>query len=155
MAEKNKVKFDNKKLQKFIDALSGDLPVARVGIIGSSQPRSDGQTNAEIGLRHEFGYGVEKRSWLRDPLINVLPDQLEKQKFNWEQAIMDAVDNGTLVELIRNIGKLGEIVVVNGFNNGGYGKWAPWKDPKYMNNTGMILVDTQQLRNSISSEVVE
>lgn len=149
-----KTKIDTKKLDNLIKALANP-PVARVGILGAKANRSGGNSNAEIGARHEFGIGVSKRSWLRVPLYDHFQEFLDKAGFDSKKTIIDAAMNGTLFDVVQKLGLVGENVVRTGFQNGGWGKWVSWKDPKYTNNTGMLLVDTQQLRNSVSSEVVK
>lgn len=145
-----KVKLDIAKLNNIAKALE-NLPKAKVGILGGYAAR-DGINNAEIGLRHEFGYGVPKRSFLRVPLIDNFQRKLDESGLDGAAVFEAASSEEGFTPLIKEIGLVGEIVVAEGFRTEGYGKWQPHA-PGYTNNTGMVLVDTQQLRDSISSEV--
>lgn len=146
------IKIDMKKLEGLIEAMSS-IPEARVGILGDKNSRSSsGMSNAQIGQYHEFGMGVPKRSWLRVPLMDLFHDQLERSGLD-EEVLFQAIEEGSLEELVRKIGILGEDIIRGGFASGGYGKWQKHA-VGYENNTGQILVDSAQLRDSISSEVV-
>lgn len=147
-----KVTFKDKGLKNLTKAL-GDVPKAKVGVLQAKNSRQDGETNASIGIRHEFGIGVPKRSFLRAPLIANLAGDLQAQRID-QAAVDEAVKSGTLEELVRKIGLVGEQTVRNAFMTEGDGKW-PAHAPGYTNNTGMILSDTTQLRDSISSEVIK
>lgn len=146
-----KMKLDMTKLKNLQAALT-NAPVTKVGIIGSKASRQ-GFNNAEIGMRHEFGVGVPKRSFLRAPIIDQLQAKLDQAGFDGQTVFDDASQTGDLSQLVKEIGFVGEMVVGEGFQTGGFGKWEKHADG-YVNNTGMILVDTTQLRDSISSEVV-
>jgi len=140
------------KLEDFIKAMKGN-PKARVGIMGDSDHRDDGLSNATIGAIHEFGHGVPQRSFLRVPLIDGLNEAV-KDSITPDD-LTAIVDNKSLVPLIRKIGIVAEEVVGKAFDTGGNGKWPKWTTPGYKNLTGKLLVDTQQLRNSITSVVVD
>ena len=67
-----RIEYKDKGLDALIAALKGKLPVARVGVLGNNNARQGGETNAAIGLDHEFGRpdkNLPMRSWLRVPLI--------------------------------------------------------------------------------------
>lgn len=132
----------------------------RVGILGEKGVRGNGTssktpTNAEIGAFHEFGTSnVPKRSFLREPITELL-DKTMKDVGVLEPSILKMIVNtASPTETLAKIGILAEGIVAGAFASGGYGKWAAWR-AGYSNNTGNILVDTTQLRNSITSEVVE
>lgn len=145
-----KVKLDMSKLKNIAEAL-GNAPKAKVGVLGSKASR-DGMNNAQIGLYHEFGYGVPKRSFLRQPILEKFQDKLDEAGLDGSTVFETASQTGDLTDLIKGIGLVGETVVADSFRTGGDGKW-PAHAPGYQNNTGMVLVDSQQLRDSISSEV--
>ena len=133
------------------------IPKIKVGIIGNSAARSGGKTsNATIGAIQEFGTStIPMRSFLRVPLAEELPKRLQASGAFDKHSLDETLKIGSLVPFMKKVAVVAEEVVLGAFDTGGYGKWAPWKDPTYENNTGMLLVDTQQLRNSVTAEVVE
>lgn len=145
-------KFDDKALQKLIDALKNDGSEARVGILGRTNARNDaGETNATIGARHEFGLGVPQRSFLRMPIEVRLQKEIKSSGLITPKSIKEIIETGTLRPMLQKIAIVGERCVLLAFDSGGFGKWKP----SNMENkkVHMTLVETQQLRNSITSEV--
>lgn len=142
-------------LDKLIKAFKGKLPVARVGIIGTSEnSRSGGGlTNAMIGAKHEFGaLGMPMRSFLRIPIAENMQSFLGKSGAFTKEVLKDVIKTGSLVPWLTKIGIVGEAIVAEGFASNGFGKWAPWRG-SYQSRTGNILVDSTQLKNSITSDV--
>jgi hypothetical protein len=147
-------------LDKLLKALKSDMPTARVGILGEKNTRSSkggsAPTNAEIGAAHEFGAparGLPQRSFLRVPLSENLQKKMESSGA-LDQDVMKAVlKQGTVIPWLKKIAVLAEGIVSEAFDTGGFGKWPKWKSPNYSNNANQLLVDTAQLRNSITSEV--
>lgn len=128
--------------------------IVKVGIIGKDN-RSDGLTNSAIGAMHEFGTTkMPKRSFLKEPIADNLDKQLKETGLLNKNTMKTVIKNSSPVDVLKKVGIIAEGIVAEAFATNGYGKWAPWKEG-YSNNTGNILVDTQQLRNSISSVVVE
>jgi hypothetical protein len=154
-----KVDLKNADLVKLIRMFGGIIPKVRLGILGDKTNRKAGQgevpSNAEIGLKHEYGDNeVPCRSFLRMPIQTKLNKYLEKEGAFEKDTLDKMVKEGNLVEFVKKIGVISETVVLDAFHTGGFGAWPP-HSPNYENNTGMLLVDTQQLRNSITHEVVE
>lgn len=148
-------KLDTKGLDKLIKAFASSKMQTHVGVLGKNQTRKDGGSNAEIGAKHEFGSAeVPQRSWLRVPLTDYLFKALEAAGAFDKNQLKKILKLGTFRPYYEKVGIVAESVIQEGFNSGGYGKWARWRKG-YSSQTGNILVDTQQLRNSISSEVVE
>lgn len=171
------VEIDMKPLEKILRALKGNIPVARVGILGGSNQRAMGNpsgktvakpkalpmgaqpahqaigtSNAEIGMKHEFGMdGMPMRSFLRIPLIENFKDYLEEAGGMDKKVINEMIKTGTLVEFVKKMGIIAERVVLDAFHTGGFGKWPP-SDMRNKKNHE-TLVETQQLRNSITSDV--
>lgn len=147
-----------KGLDQLLKALKGRPPVARVGILGAD-PRtanSHGKapSNAEIGAAHEFGTTVlPQRSFLRVPLSDQLQKAMENSGALDKNAMAQVIKQGTVLPWITKIAKLAEGIVSDAFDSGGFGKWKP-SDMTYKKNH-QTLVETQQLRNSITSEVKE
>jgi phage gpG-like protein len=150
-----------KGLDQLVKALKVKAPVARVGILGDKTVRSSEEnqgslTNAEVGAAHEFGTStVPKRSFLRDPIKEHLDTEMERSGAFDKQVLVDVLKQGSVVPWVKKIASLAEGIVLEAFSTGGFGKWTAWKTPNYTNNTGQLLVDTKQLRDSITSEVKE
>lgn len=138
------------KMFKNLENLQG-----RVGILGDGAKR-EGTTNAEIGLKHEFGDGeLPQRSFLRVPVMERLEKYLSQNGLFDKSVIKKSLKDKSAMDIMKKIAVTAESIVLEAFATGGFGKWPKWRNPDYKNNTGMILVDTQQLRNSITSEVKE
>lgn len=131
---------------------AGELPVAKLGILGSHDQREGtGPTNAAIGAKHEYGIDVPVRSWLRAPVIENMQKYLEKSGLFDKATMEKEIASGSLREVVAKIGITGEAIVADGFDSGGFGKWKP-SNMKYKKNA-QTLVETQQLRNAVTSEV--
>lgn len=170
------VTLNTKGLDKLIAALKGPRMVVRVGVLGGKVTRVEQKdtltyseivnlkkpirqgkhlSNAEIGAIHEYGDATHPvRSFLRVPLATKLQKELESSGAFTKEAFAQVLRSGSVVFWMRKMAVVAEKVVIGAFSSEGYGKWAPWKG-NYESNTGMILQDTTQLRNSISSQVVE
>lgn len=147
------VKLDLKPLKEIQKIIEGSMPQIRIGV-RDDKPNSKGLSNAEIGSIHEFGLGVvPQRSFLRMPLALKM-----NEKINFEgSALKEAFDQGGDIEesldnVANVLGRMGVQVVHDAFDSGGFGQW-PTHSEGYSNNTGMLLQDTMQLRDSIDSEV--
>lgn len=129
--------------------LSGTV---QCGILGRGK-RSDGKTNALIGAVHEFGSAtVPQRSWLRVPLADHFTKYLRKSGLLDKVVLAQVLKTGTVKPWLDKCAVVAERVVQDGFSTGGFGKWVGWS-AGYTNNTGQILVDSQQLRNSVTTKV--
>jgi hypothetical protein len=145
--------MDLSGLEKLRKALGGDLPELKVGILGDSA-RTGGQTNAEIGYRHEVGVGVPRRSFLRDPLEENLENYLESSGAFDNDVLADVIKGGSVTPWLQKVGVVAENVIADAFATGGFGNWpalSPLTVRRKRNN--QILVETNQLRDSITSEV--
>lgn len=176
----NDTNFNTDGLDKLIKALEGELPVVRVGILGASTPRAASMeldevsgesngvgvstvTNAEIGLKHEFGgpstlpngvtISLPQRSFLRVPLIENFQSYLVKSKAFDRMTMKQVLKEGTIVKWLVKLGIVGEWVVQDAFESGGFGKWQPSNMSFKANH--QTLIETQQLQRSIISEVEE
>lgn len=145
-------------LDKLLKALkSSRPPVCKIGIIGKTG-RTDGKSNATIGAVHEFGSparNIPARSFLRMPLADNLNKKLEAAGLTSEEHLKKVIKQGSMKPWMDTVAVIAEAIVLEAFQTGGFGKWAPWKDPNYTNEGGMLLVDSGQLRDSISSIVEE
>lgn len=142
-------------LQRVLKALKGKPPIARVGILGNSAVRSDakaGPNNATIGTWHEFGTPfLPVRSFLRVPISENLQKELEKSGAFTPEALAEVVKQKSLRPWVEKMAVLAEGIVSDAFNTGGFGKWKP--SDMTRKRVKQTLVETQQLRNSITSEV--
>ena len=147
-------------LDALLKALKAKPPKARVGILGgnarSSSKGTSTQTNAQIGAAHEFGTSkLPQRSFLRVPITDHLQKRMQNSNLLDKDVLKAVIKEGSVVPWLTRVAMIAEDIVLGAFDSGGYGKWAPWANPNYKNNTGMLLVDSQQLRNSITYEVTE
>lgn len=159
MSDYDAVQMTTTGLDKILKAVKGQLPVARVGILGSknARPSGKGKSNATIGAAHEFGTSsLPARSFLRVPISDNLDKYLERAGAFDQEVVKTILKEGSLVAFLRKVGIVAEAIVADAFDTGGFGKWkalSPATIARKKNN--QILVETQQLRNSITSEVKE
>lgn len=176
--ESDTIEIDTKKLEALIKAFKGDIPSIKIGILNNSNHwqknkalRSLGKmtkkgkfkkkkgfvsisstTNAEIGAKHEFGDGKTPiRSFLRMPLSNYLNSFLENAGAFDEASLKKVIEDKSIKTWMKKIAIVAETVIDAAFDSGGWGTWRPsnMKNKKVQ----MTLVETGQLRKSISSEV--
>lgn len=147
--------FNVRGLDQLVKALSTKPPVCRVGILGAKNSRTGhSNSNATIGAAHEFGtHTIPQRSFLRTPIQENLDKKLESRGLLDKEALAQVIKVGDMKPWLKLVGIVAEEVVQEAFDTGGDGKWPAWKNSNYTNNTGMLLVDSTQLRNSITSEV--
>lgn len=167
--------LNTKNLDGMLKALKNNLSRARVGILGGKSIRNNAPiaggkslnaaskapsgkinvtTNAAVGAIHEFGTNnMPQRSFLRVPISENLQKNLESSGAFTDDELKIVVKEASLVPWLQRVAAIAEKIVSDAFDTGGFGKWPKWKTPGYKNNTGQLLVDTQQLRNSITSEV--
>lgn len=151
--------LDTKNLDKFLKALKGKLPTIRVGILGEKSARSSngaagGPTNAEVGSFHEFGTTkLPVRSFLRVPLMEQFPKRLKSSGAFDKAVLAEVIATKSVVPWLKKVAILAEGTVLDAFDSGDFGKWPP-SDFRYKENA-QTLVETQQLRNSITSDIQE
>jgi hypothetical protein len=170
------VRLNTKGLDKLIAAMKGPQYSVQVGVLGGKVTRTEEKTtltyeevvnlkkpirqgkklnNAEIGAIHEYGDATHPvRSFLRVPLATRLQKELEESNAFSPDAFSEVLRTGSSISWLKKLAIVAEKVVIEAFYTGGYGKWPKWAG-NYTSNTGMILQDTTQLRQSISSRVVE
>lgn len=149
-------KLQTKELDRLLRTLKAPNATIRVGILGSKDSRSGKEnSNASVGAAHELGTSkMPKRSFLETPLRDNLSRYLKKSGLFTEDLLKKALADGKVLPLLKAVGVAAEAVVQDAFATGGFGKWAPWKG-SYTSKTGQILVNSQQLRTSITSDVKE
>jgi hypothetical protein len=164
------------RLENFLAVLQ-ERYITRVGILGNKQDRSkaisnkrktgrrpgntpESMTNAEIGLIMEKGslsMRIPRRSFLEMPLI-LKSNELSKAKRNILDAFQeDKVKSESAVrEAYKKLGMIAENIIQRAFTSSGYGRWAPNKPSTIRRkHSSMPLIDTAQLRKSITSDVVK
>jgi hypothetical protein len=132
-----------------------DPPIVKVGILGDGVIRSTGgPSNTQIGMKHEFGTTeLPQRSFLRMPLIEKLDFALSRAGFFSENTAEEVIKTKSVGKFFQKIGFTAVAVVLDAFNTGGFGQWKPSNMKR--KKVRQTLVETQQLRNSISSAVVK
>jgi hypothetical protein len=150
------VEFYDKGLASLIRALGAlTLPKARVGVLGGKTTRTQqgsAETNASIGAKHEFGEeNMPIRSFLRMPITNELQKFLENSKAFTPEVLQEVIRSGSIEAWLKKVGVVAEAVVMEAFNTGGFGHWKPSNMANKKNH--QTLVETKQLRDSITSEV--
>jgi hypothetical protein len=165
------IKMDRMKLLTIQKMIKENKAVARVGIMGSGNARGaktlkqaleileagDTLTNAEIGLWHEFGTTrMKQRSFLRMPLALKLREYVRKSNALKPAMMTKCYEERSMVPLLKRIGVISRGIILEAFDTGGFGRWAPLS-PYTLSRKKLrqILVETQDLRNSIVFEVVK
>ena len=150
------VRYNNSGLENIIKGMKKNY-AARVGILGDKNQRDETSlTNAEIGAIHEFGSlsrNIPKRSFIRLPLEVKLPEWIKKHGDDY----FEFAEGGRLDLFYEGLGLDAEGMIAEAFETSGFGTWAPDSPrtkKKYPTPDPKPLIDTSQLRNSISSEVV-
>lgn len=156
MSEEDDVTVNLKGLDQVIKALKVKAS-AKIGIFGGGGREGSSVSNAQIGFWHEYGTTkMPKRSFLREPIAEYLDKKLEGSGAFDKEVLEQVVAQGTIIPWLKKVAILAEEIVAEGFATGGYGKWAPLKHSTLARKKVLqILVETQQLRNSITTEVKE
>lgn len=146
--------YNVKGLDQLLKALKATPPVVRIGVLGGGA-RSDGSSNATVGAAHEFGtHTLPARSFLRVPISENLADRMESAGAFDKDVLADVIASGTIRPWMQKVAILAEGIVAEAFDTGGFGKWPALKAKTLgRKKVQQILVETGQLRNSISSEV--
>lgn len=112
------------------------------------------KTNAEIGLVHEMGTlnkRPPRRSFLEMPLNLKMPNYAK----TFSNKLMKAIDEGNIKPVYVDLGIKGEQVVQLAFASRGFGIWpANAESTIARKGSSSPLIDTTQLRRSITSDVV-
>lgn len=150
------IRADLSELERILRELGGTF-VARVGILGSNagQKHPDGDlTNAEIGVIQEFGSvsrNIPPRSFLRMPIERKTEYLVQRMGVS---RVRDAMNQGDIFTVYKILGIAAEGVVKDAFSSRGYGTWkANASSTVAAKGSDAPLIDTGQLRRSISSDV--
>lgn len=158
----DEIKVNGKILDNLLSAMKEKKIVAKVGVLGTKDARNaafdekdtGAISNATIGAAHEFGTSkLPQRSFLRMPLQTMLSKELLKNGFFTDENLREAAKEKNFKSYIEKIAITGVAVVLQAFDTGGFGEWPPSNmERKKVKQT---LVETQQLRDSITYEVKE
>lgn len=160
--------FDD--LNRFAKAVSKKYRV-KIGILGNKDGRKEeGTSNATIGLVHEFGSfskNIPRRSFLRMPLM-VKSNKIIQ---GIASSTLKLLSIGNYKQIFKNLGIKCEEMIEEAFETAGWGAWPPNTDKTVIAKTpmslrrklekqgkkltGSPLIDTGQLRRSITSKVEE
>lgn len=147
--------LDNRALKKLIKTFSGIAPTARVGVLGDKNNRENGsETNATIGAAHEYGTSkLPVRSFLRMPINDDLDAYLKANGAYDKDVIDKMIHEGGIFAWMEKVAMTARQVVLDAFDRGGSTK-TKWKPSNMaLKDNWQTLVETQQLRNSITSDV--
>lgn len=157
MTNQTKITFNLKGLEN-LQKQVGDQYRARVGILGSSAPRTDGGPldNATLGVIQMFG-SITKNIPPRDFLFMPIQSHgAEIVKAMSSALIKSAVVAGDFKRVYALLGAKALEIVLLGFETAGFGQWAPNK-PATIARKGsdQPLIDEGQLRRAQTSDVVK
>lgn len=134
----------------------------KVGILGANGKKGvkgkDGKTTeftmASLGAVHEYGSingDIPSRSFLRMPIDTRFLDELEANK-----GFKEAVKSLDVVKMNNEAGLTAKTVIDDAFDTGGWGDWKKLSDITVKRKgSDSILIDTGNLRRSITYEVLE
>lgn len=164
MSDSDTVELNLKPLEDFLRALGSDVPVAKVGILGDKDARTakvqqndrsfkteTTGSNAEIGLKHEYGLGVPLRSFIRMPLNNYLAKYLDNSNAFTKETLAQVIKEKSVKPWLEKVAITATVVIEEAFATGGFGQWEPSNMAHKTNH--QTLVETGQLRRSISWEI--
>lgn len=154
MADKSQITFDLGKLEGIRKQLAKGY-YAEVGILSDQPHTGDGIGMVELGIIHEFGSitrNIPPRSFLRMPLetkkrelVSVINSKL----------VNEAFESGNIKKIFEIIGIKAQAIIQEAFGSGGFGKWQKLKEATVKKKkSDAILIDTGELRRSITSRVV-
>lgn len=172
-----KIDYNLDGLEELMRGIGGDY-VARVGILEdkAQQPHVDVETvtiggknytkkkastggeltNSEIGVIHEMGSltkNIPPRSFLRFPIEL---KEKEIMKAMGGKTVQNAVENGQFKTAYALLGVIAEGFVKQAFASGGYGQWDALSPSTIAaKGSSTPLIDTGQLRRSVSSDVIK
>lgn len=162
MDEHPNVKAEFKKLLNCVKILKKGMPSVKVGILGDNVARKDGElNNAEIGFVNEFGKmtgypKIPARSFIRMPLNTRFREKLRTKKSLTGDELEKAIVEGKTEEFARKVGLVAEEVIQEAFSTNGFGQWKPNAElTVQLKGSSSPLIDTGQLRRSISSKVIK
>jgi hypothetical protein len=153
------IKMNTDKLEDLYSALMAGY-IARVGILGSKTERKERTaTNAEIGLIHEKGSvtrHIPRRSFLEMPLVLKSEGLLAIRDSLWKVFTSGDQTKARLKRAYFDLGLIANNIINVAFTSAGFGTWPP-DSARTIKKKGSSapLIDTGQLRRSITHDVIE
>lgn len=153
----NVIQGDFSRLERLIKGLSENHFVD-IGIMGeqaAAEHPSGDMSVVEIGAVHEFGRldrkpPIPKRSFILMP-IETGQKEIEAEV---EPRIEQHMADGDIKGIFKDIGAACEARIQKAFETGGFGHWRELADlTKELKGSDSILIDTGELRKSITSRV--
>lgn len=162
----NEVKLDISKMETLVKFLQGGMPGIKVGIMGQKNARkaqghSNTPSNAEVGFVNEFGKvdgfpKIPARSFIRMPLNTHFYDKLLEKKSLTKEEFEKAIKDGKADKFAEKIGLVAEETIQDAFSTRGWGEWKENAElTKELKGSDSPLIDTGQLRRSITSKVIK
>ena len=146
--------FGLEKFKGLEKALKKKNVYTKVGILADKVTRLEPENdNVTLGLIHEFGSPTQKipaRSFLRMPIITKAK-QITKMMSKNKELYEKEISKGNILKIFQDLGIYCEQIIQNAFETKGFGTWRDKKIVK--DGKDMPLIDTGQLRRSITSEV--
>lgn len=136
-----------------------DKYFVKIGILTgkASETHENGISNLELGLVHEFGSltrNIPQRSFLRFPIEFKRKDIIKFIKKR-KDIIRNQILRGDIKVVYQQLGFIAEDIIQQAFETGGFGQWQDIKEKtKKAKKSSTILIDTAQLRRSITSKVM-
>jgi hypothetical protein len=154
MAKKVRVEVNTRELKKVINSLTAaNNYKIKVGILANKNAREDGETNAGIGIEHEYGsytQHIPERSFIKMPLTTKSGEIVNEIK----KLMQESLENQNVLPLLKKMGVVAEKIIGEAFASGGFGTWAPISESAEMRKgSNAILIETSQLQRSITSAV--
>lgn len=155
--QQTKLSMNLEGLESLARTLGNDL-VARVGVLGGNNARNagDGLGNADIGLIHIFGTldgRIPPRDFLKLPLEAKKRELMKALEGN---AAKTAIQQGDYEKAFAILGAKAEEIIDGAFKSRGYGQWQPNAASTIRaKGSSAPLIDTGELRRSITSDVVK
>jgi hypothetical protein len=169
-----RVRIDTDKLENIHNVLMSQF-ITRVGILGGKTTRHQtirtragahkagravvSQTNAEIGLLHEKGsltQRIPRRSFLEMPLVLKSLGLMSIKLNLWHFFMSGEHSPARLRDAYVKLGLMAERIIQSAFETRGFGRWAADSEQTIRRKkSDAPLIDTGQLRRSITSDVVD
>jgi phage gpG-like protein len=142
--------FDNiTRLQKTLHKHKTEHSQGFVGIVGAGKPRSDGASNIQLAIIHEFGFpedNIPRRSFLIDT-IEHKKNEIQKDALSIYSMFVRGKISRPIAKLMLRI----KGYVDDAFSTSGFGKWQ--KNADYtisQKKSDKPLIDKGFLSDSIS-----
>ncbi len=150
------IKINTEGLKRLQNLLVKNKKSLRIGILGNTNSRTEGLSNATIGAIHELGSEerkIPKRSFLKMPI-----EVKQKEIANFALIYMqkDIKNYNTFKTSLTKIGLFTRGMIQQAFSTKGFGTWAPNTSFTIKKKgSSSPLIDTGQLRRSIAQDIID